>query len=290
MTDTTEQGVVETPAPDANALPETPVETPEVQQGVSDSSPDVADADDSADKPKGGFQRRIGELTRNWRETERDRDYWRDLALQNLRPTPEPQPEPVEQPRAAPEPVKTLADFNYDEAQFATYLRDQAVAEARRAAADALREERERETAQRREQSFKERVDNFKKSAPDFDDLVLRNRSLPITADMAQVIRESEDGPAVAYYLGKNPGEAARIAQLGTVAAARELGKIEARLAFEREQASKPVVTPKPAVSQAPPPPPKIEAAEPEVEKDPDKMPVDEWLRWRNKQLSRKRK
>lgn len=293
MTDTTDQAV-EPAIADANALPETTeaVQPPEPVQDVSDSSPDADDASDADDKPKGGFQRRIGELTRNWRETERDRDYWRDLAMQASRQPPTPQPETREQP-PAPEPGKTLADFNYDEAQFAGYLRQQAADEARKAATDVLRQEREREAAQRKEQTFKQRIADFKKSAPDFDDLVIRNRSLPITTAMAEVIADSEDGPAVAYFLGKNPEAAAAIAQLSPVAAARELGKIEARLAFERDQAKKPP-SPKPAVSQAPPPPAKIEAAEeamPVRTTDPsgDSLPIDKWVEMERKRMAKQK-
>lgn len=289
MTDTTDQGVVETPAPDANVVPEQPVETPEAEQPVSDSSPDATDEGDSSDKPRGGFQKRIGELTRNWRETERDRDHWRALAMQNLRQTPEPQSESVQTPPAAPEPVKTLADFNYDEGAYAAHLATIAEQRAEQAAERKWREMQEREAAQRRQQTFAERMQSFAKTAPDFESLVLRDPTLPISKDAVRILSDSEDGPAVLYHLGKNRDEAARIAQLDPVAAARELGKIEARLAFEREQAKKPVTPPKPPVSQAPPPPPKIEASEADVSRDPADMPIDEWVKWRNKQLSRKK-
>jgi hypothetical protein len=110
---------------------------------------------------------------------------------------------------------------------------------------------------------------------------------------MAEVIADSEDGPAVAYYLGKNPEAAAAIAQLPPSAAARELGKLEARLAFEREKARTPATPARSAVSQAPPPPPKIEASEPDVapvsagDPDSDKLSVNEWMRRREKEVRR---
>lgn len=294
MTDTTDQGVVETPAPDANVVPEAP-ETPEVETTNQESSPE-ADGDVSEEegegKPRGGFQRRIAELTRARRDAEREAarkaaeaDYFREMALRSTRQEPDTQAEP-EAP-AAPEPVKTLAEFNYDEAQYTAYLRQQIAADARKAAAELIRQDREREASERKVQTFRQRVEDFKKSAPDFEDLVLSNRSLPITEGMAAVIQDSEDGPAVAYHLGKHPEEASRIARLDPVSAARELGKIEARLAFEREQVRKPA--PKPPVSQAPPPPPKLDAVEPAVDPDPDKMSWSQWVKWREKQLSRKK-
>jgi hypothetical protein len=100
---------------------------------------------------------------------------------------------------------------------------------------------------------------------------------------MLEIITESDDGPALAYYLGKNLDVAARIAQLPPLAAARELGRIEVNLAFEREKAKL-----KPVVSQAPPPTPKIEATEPAVSKDPSQMTDREFAKWREKQIAQR--
>jgi len=98
---------------------------------------------------------------------------------------------------------------------------------------------------------------------------------------MLEVLEESERGPEIAYHLGQNPRLAREIARLSPLQAARELGRIEAKLA-ERPKA--------PAVSKAPPPAPTLAATEPAVEKDPEKMSDKEWLEWRNKQLRRANK
>lgn len=66
-----------------------------------------------------------------------------------------------------------------------------------------------------------------------YDDFeaVAYNPRLPITESMAEAIQSSEIGPDVAYYLGSNPKEAARISQLSPIQQGREIGKIEAKLA-----------------------------------------------------------
>lgn len=254
-------------APDANV--------PDVEN-VADPSPAVTDADD---KPK-GVGKRIDELTRNWRETERDRDYWRDLAMRNQPSQPKAEPsEPAE------EKLKTLADFEYDDAKYQSYIFDEAQKRAVKAARGELTADQERQAAQRRKESFRGRSTDFAKTVEDYDSTV-RNPRLHITADMAEVIEDSDDGPALAYHLGKNPEVADKIAQLPPKAAARELGKIEARLAYEREKAKEA----KANVSKAPPPPPKVDAVEPAIEKEPDQMSDTEWLAMRNKQVTRKRK
>lgn len=261
-------------APDANVAPE-----PET---VADPSPAVDETNEQPAKPK-GVQVRLDELTRLRRDAERDRDYWRELALRNQSPQPKADsPKPDDKP-------KTLADFEYDEAKFQAYIFDQAERRSAEAARRELKEAQERETRTRRDQSFASKAIEFAKTVEDYDEVV-RNPSLPITPQMAEAIKDSDDGPALAYHLGKNPDIAEKIAQLPPIAAARELGKIEARLAQERERAKEA----RPAVSNAPPPPPKVEGVEPAVNIRPDdpesdKLPMNDWLAKRNKQIAKRR-
>ena len=62
---------------------------------------------------------------------------------------------------------------------------------------------------------------------------VAYNPSLKITTVMAQTIQSSDIGPDVAYYLGANPKEADRISRLAPYVQAKEIGRIEAKLASE---------------------------------------------------------
>ena len=78
------------------------------------------------------------------------------------------------------------------------------------------------ETYHEREESAREKYDDF--------DQVAYNPALKITTAMAHTIRESEVGPEIAYYLGTNPAEAKRIAQLSPLTQAKELGKLETKL------------------------------------------------------------
>ena len=74
-----------------------------------------------------------------------------------------------------------------------------------------------------REEEAREKYDDF--------DQVAYNPSLKITAVMAETIQSSDAGPDVAYYLGVNPKEADRISRLAPFLQAKEIGKIEAKLA-----------------------------------------------------------
>jgi hypothetical protein len=48
---------------------------------------------------------------------------------------------------------------------------------------------------------------------------------------MAETIQSSDVGPELAYYLGSNPKEADRISRMTPFSQAKEIGKIEAKLA-----------------------------------------------------------
>ncbi|HEX7114972.1 MAG TPA: hypothetical protein VF193_07555 [Steroidobacter sp.] len=261
----------ETAAPDANVAPE--------QENVADSSPAAEETSEVVEQPKAkGVQKRLDELTRNWREEQRRNEQLLQLLQQMHRQQPTPEPPPEE------EKLKTLADFDYDDARYQQYIFERAQRLSVEAARRELAAAQEREAAERRRDSFRSRSAEFAKTVPDFDAVAFAPE-LPITADMAEVIQESEDGPALLYHLGKNPEIAERIAKLPPKAAARELGRIEARLAYEREAAE----AGKPKVSKAPPPPPKVDGSNAVVEKDPDEMTTEEWLKWREKQLKKRK-
>ena len=106
--------------------------------------------------------------------------------------------------------------------------------------------------------------------------------------ELLEDIADLDDSPSVVYYLANNLRIADEIARLPPRAAARELGRIEARLAAEKEKlaAAK--------VSKAPEPPPKVDGSgDPAVaisltSAEADKLSDAEWVRRRNKQVARR--
>jgi hypothetical protein len=105
--------------------------------------------------------------------------------------------------------------------------------------ADALAERKAEELLARREQAkqqaelleaFHDREEEARTKYDDFEQ-VAYNPKLPITDAMAQTIQQSEVGPDIAYYLGSNPKEAERISRLSALMQAKEIGRIESKLA-----------------------------------------------------------
>jgi hypothetical protein len=79
-------------------------------------------------------------------------------------------------------------------------------------------------------EAYADREEEARGKYDDFEQ-VAYNPNVPITNVMAETIRASEAGPDVAYYLGSNPKEADRISRLTPYLQAKELGKIEVKLA-----------------------------------------------------------
>jgi hypothetical protein len=80
--------------------------------------------------------------------------------------------------------------------------------------------------------SYHEKEEDARGRYEDFEQ-VAYNPKLPITDVMAQTIQAADNGPDIAYYLGTNPKEAGRIAQLTPILQAKEIGRLEAKVASE---------------------------------------------------------
>lgn len=194
-------------------------ETTEVEEQVEEpEKPEVSP----------GVQKRIDQLTRKRYEEQR-RAEQAEQELQQMRE----RLEKLEQPKA-PATRPTLEQFDFDAEQYATalaqYERSQAIADyQKRQQEEAARTQQQQEQVEfqtRREQTIAKGMTEY----TDFEEVVLRNPEVVITPEMANIVTDSETGHAVAYYLGKNPSESQRIANLNPLAQARELGKIEAGL------------------------------------------------------------
>ena len=81
-------------------------------------------------------------------------------------------------------------------------------------------------------ESYHDKEEKAREKYDDFEQ-VAYNPNLPITDVMAQSIQASDIGPEVAYHLGANPKEAERIARLSPILQAKEIGKLEAKLASD---------------------------------------------------------
>jgi ElaB/YqjD/DUF883 family membrane-anchored ribosome-binding protein len=179
------------------------------------------------------------EKAREARKAQREIDQRIAEALKNHAPQTQVTPDAPQKPK--PEQFTTTEE--YVEALTA-YKADEIFRTRTQESESQRREAEQRQRHQSVVSSYQERVEQAMDKYPDFED-VAYSPDVPITNAMAATIQESEKGPDIAYFLGKNPAEAQRIAKLSPFLQAKELGKLEAKL----ESAPAPVKT-----SNAPPP------------------------------------
>lgn len=231
----------ETPA-GGEAIAETaPVETSEAttEQPTSEAgTPEAGDDTPAQPKKKHWAHERIDELTRQRREAERQAEYWKAKASQTV-------------------DVDSL-DYEEGIAERVQQRTRKEQAETAQSSAAMLAQE----AFSYRETIARERFGDY--------DAVTRNPSVPITDSMLEIIRDSDLGPDIAYHLGKNVQDAARIAAMPATRQAVELGKLEAKLS-----------APKPLPKQPPTPITPVGGNASGGTKDPAKMTMSEYIAWR---------
>jgi len=85
---------------------------------------------------------------------------------------------------------------------------------------------------------YHDREEKAREKYADFEQ-VAYNNTLRITDVMAEAIKSSDVGPDVAYFLGLNPKEADRISKLSPYIQAKEIGRLEEKLAANPPAAKK---------------------------------------------------
>lgn len=109
--------------------------------------------------------------------------------------------------------------------------------EARQELQEVVRQAQEQQTQQmqaRQAQEVASRIDALVAAGNakyrDFDSVINAGLGPFLNPSLKEAIADSEAGADVSYWLGKNPGEAARISQLPEKAMVREITKLESRV------------------------------------------------------------
>lgn len=194
--------LAEVPAPEqeATAAPEPEVNTPEVSTEQTEQPAEKTYTQAEIDAMIG---KRLAREQRKWEREQQAKQ----AEMQTLKSTP------------------PVADSFTDPEEYAQAL---ALQKAQELVA-------QRDAAKQQAEIMEAYADSEEKVRDKYDDYdqVARNPNVPITEVMAEAIYASDVGPEVAYYLGSNVKEAARISRLSPFLQAKEIGKIEAKLASD---------------------------------------------------------
>lgn len=200
----------------------------------------------TAAKPKGGFQKRIDQLTKEREEARREREEYARRLDETLALLKERQPNERREARteATDDPRPTRDSFD-DPDSFSEAL---ASWSSRQAIKTYETEQRQKADQERSNQEFQKVLTHWHESRakaiekhPDYE-AVAMNPDIKVAEHVGMALLHVPNGHDVLYYLGQNPAEAARISALGAPHAAIEIGILSNKLA-----------TP-PATSKAPAP------------------------------------
>ena len=195
------QDLAEAPAPEqvATAAPAPDVSTPEEQSTEATKTFTQEELDAIVGK-------RLAREQRKWEREQAQR--LAELEARRAMPVNPPAPD----------------DFA-NAAQYAEALAEQKAQELVRQREAAQQQAKLLETYHEKEETARGKYDDFEQ--------VAYNPNLPVTDVMAQTIQASDVGPDIIYWLGSNPKESARIANLPPILQAKEIGKIEAKMAAD---------------------------------------------------------
>lgn len=250
----------ETPVPEVNEPAPTPTPDPSPEPQPEPAEPVAEEL-----IPR----KRLDKIVWQREEEKRRADYWEAEAKKSKAPKEEA-PQAVDQSKPNVNDPKWKSYDEFTEA-LAEWKVEQRIQKAHQEFSHRTEKERRQEALN----TFKERSEKVKEKYPDYDELF---QDATISQAMADPIMESESGPEIVVYLAKHPEVAKILSKLSPIAAAREIGKIEAKLDD--------LLQPKTVTDAKPPLKPVKPKGEVPNGLD-DSLDIKEWTRRRNKQLGR---
>jgi hypothetical protein len=209
----------------------------EPRESASDDDETEDESQDQEPKKKNGFKKRIDKLRKRESEARKELEYWKQQALKgNQAPQKSEEPKPKEVVQAKDETGRPDANSFETHEEYLDALTDWKLEQREKALEAKKREDSAKSEHQKQVESFQSKVKDFAKSKADFDDVISDVDDVPLSVAVHDLIIQSENGPELMYELAKNREEFERINKLSPLTAAREIGKLEARLTKEASQ------------------------------------------------------
>lgn len=234
-----DQVAQETDAPEAAPADEN---LPADETSTDDQEGTDHEPDQSA-KSRRSAQARINEITRAKHDAERDAAYWRGVAESARQQPNSTDRQPADEPVAKPN-VADFADYETFIEAIADWKADQKVREALQQTEVRASQTKQEQEAREVAKTWASRQDAARNRITDYD-AVVGSSSVTIASAVSDAILTSERGPDIAYHLAKNPAVVARLNSLSPMAAAREIGRLEA--ALEKPSTRQTTPAPEPA-------------------------------------------
>lgn len=212
------------------------------------------------EKKKQTAQERINEITKKYRDAERDVEYWKNLADarfdEALSDDPPASPPKESGDRPKQNTFESIEDYEDALLNWYTQKRD-----------TERTQKRSQREIQESVQQFNKKAAKIKEEYPDFDQVV----ETPVFTDaMRKTLFTIEHGPMVAYHIAKNKEIAQEIVKYPPERQMYEISKIETQLLLAQKTKK---------VSEAPSPLKPV-GDNSQGETDPSKMSMTEYMVW----------
>lgn len=196
-------------------------------EGFEDEGKDEGESKEQPKKSKGGFQRRIDELTSLRKLAEKERDEAR-AELDRSRAASKTEPK-REEPEAQTELKEPDSDDFPDHKDYVKALVKWERQEEKRQEIEDTSRKSERTRREENVKRFNDSTKEVSERHDDYSNAMGVLEAIEIPRSVVALIYESEDNAELAYQLGKNPEDLKRIAQLSPAQAIREMGRFEAK-------------------------------------------------------------
>ena len=212
---------------DTNVIDPTPADAQSAPD--QENTPDPVSDDDAAksteesqeatQKEPSRAEKRIQQLVGDRNHAMEYGDFWKDKYEQSQQAAPAPKED-------KPAPVMPkLEDFDYDQDAYNVSMQNwnshQIAEQVKVGVAEAMEQSGQQTAAQQVDANWQANVAEFSKEHGDFAQVAFA------TEGIYDAIKAHPDGPAIAYHLGQNPEEAARIGNLSPSQLPFELGRLE---------------------------------------------------------------
>lgn len=198
------------------------------------SGSDSGDDSTATPKHKGGFQKRIDELTKQREEFRREKEEYARRLDETLkiieRQNQPPRTDTRTENRDTTEPLREQFDSPDEYAKaLSQWSTKQAIEQYELTQKQKAEQDRAQGEFQKVLTTWHEGRTKAIEKYPDFE-AVAENPDIPVAEHVTMAILSVPNGHDIAYWLGQHPAEASRISALGAPYAALEIGRLSERL------------------------------------------------------------
>lgn len=258
--------------------------TPAEGEGDPEAGGAPDDTEGLSERAQDKVNKRINKLTREKYDLMSENDRLKAAGGQEQKPNNQPATDLPVMPKY--EDFDDVDEYNKKMSEYSRNMVSYEIDQRDKTRTEAETQTQAQERKYKSIENFEVKADEYRKKNPDsdFDQVAMSPEALMIydrNDDFTMMVQDSEVVAELAHYLGANLGVLDELASMPIHEAAKELGRLEARI--EQSGGIKPR-----AVSKAGEPIKPVGGGQGVVTKDPSDMSDDEFIKWRRDHIAKR--